>query len=78
MPKKEIVTVTEVVCQQLKHENCQPDEEAASEFRNKRVGILHNSKPPKSNITNQKDRPSNPSEKIKTSPYYRQIRGKWW
>ena len=35
VPVKEVVTVTEVVCQQLKHENGQPDEEAARELRNK-------------------------------------------
>ena len=40
VPIKEIVTVPELVCQQLKHANGQPDEEAASKFRHKIVGIL--------------------------------------
>ena len=51
---KEIVTVTIIVCQQLKHENGQPGEEATGVLRNKIVGILCNSKTPKSNINKAK------------------------
>ena len=50
VPIKEIITVTEVVCQQLKLENGQPDQQAANDFRNKVVGIFQNTKPPNSNI----------------------------
>ena len=46
VPVTEIITVTEVTCQQLKLENGQPDEEIASLLRKKVVGILENAKTP--------------------------------